>query len=91
MALIKTETFKNENGFKMIREFFGRDAEHISGIVEKPVPQENEPIETEELISQDEINAEILLNQTQIMAKQAEQDEVLAEILLGQVGGAENV
>lgn len=34
---------------------------------------------------QDLVNAEILLNQADILAKQNEQDEVLAEILLNQM------
>lgn len=37
--------------------------------------------------TQDEINAEMLLNQSAILAKQEEQNEVLAEILLNQMGG----
>ena len=41
---------------------------------------EYEPTET------DIINAEILLNQADILAKQNEHDEVLAEILLNQMG-----
>ena len=35
---------------------------------------------------QDEVNAEILLNQMDIMTKQEEQDRVLAEILLNGLG-----
>ena len=45
--------------------------------------QEDSVVEPE--IAQDEINAEILLNQANIQAKQAEQDEVLAELLLNTV------
>lgn len=44
------------------------------------VEKEYEPTETEL------IQAEILLNQADIIAKQNEQDEVLAEILLNQMG-----
>lgn len=47
--------------------------------VEQPEP-EYEPTE------QELINAELLLNQIDIIAKQNEQDEVLAEILLNQMG-----
>ena len=36
--------------------------------------------------SSDEVNAAILLNQMDIMAKQAEMDAVLAEILLNRLG-----
>lgn len=86
MALIKTETFTNEEtGVEMIREYYGKDEEHISATVEKPIEEDTEP-EFEEPI-QDELNAEMLLNQTTIIAKQEEQDEVLAEILLNQMEG----
>lgn len=44
------------------------------------IPPEPEPEPTEQEI----IQAETLLNQAEIMAKQNEQDEVLAAILLGQ-------
>ena len=54
-------------------------------IVGTYVPKEPEPSETEI------IQAEILLNQAEIIAKQKEQDEVLAELLLGQQGVAKNV
>ena len=40
---------------------------------------------SEESNTQEELNAEILLNQASILAKQEEQDEVLAEILLNQM------
>lgn len=43
------------------------------------------PEPVEQPISQDEINAEILLNQAHIMQTQNAQDEVLAEILLNSV------
>lgn len=44
------------------------------------------PVMSESKISQELLNAEILLNQAEILAKQNEQDEVLAEILLNQMG-----
>ena len=50
--------------------------------IENFLPKQEEP---EPEIAQDEINAEILLNQANIQAKQAEQDEVLAELLLNTV------
>ncbi len=43
-------------------------------------------IEMPEVSEQDEINAEILLNQAEILAKLNEQDEVQAQILLNQIG-----
>ena len=42
--------------------------------------------ELPEISEQDEINAEILLNQAEILAKLNEQDEVQAQILLNQTG-----
>lgn len=46
----------------------------------EPQPQPPEPTE------QEMVQAELLLNQIEIMQKQDEQDEVLAEILLNQLG-----
>ena len=43
-------------------------------------------VELPEVSEQDEINAEILLNQAEILAKLNEQDEVQAQILLNQMG-----
>ena len=45
-----------------------------------------EPV-IEEPSEQDTINAELLLNQAQIISSQGSMDEVLAEILLNQIGG----
>lgn len=53
----------------------------------KEVEQTNEIEPTEDEL----IQAEILLNQAEIIAKQNEHDEVLAEILLGQQEAKENV
>ena len=44
-----------------------------------------------EMTEQELIQAEILLNQAEIIAKQKEHDEVLAELLLGQQEVAKNV
>lgn len=49
--------------------------------IPEPTP-EPEP----ELTEAELVQAEILLNQAEILAKQNEQDEVLAEILLNQMG-----
>lgn len=46
-------------------------------VTEEPIPEPTE---------QELIQAELLLNQIDIIAKQNEQDEVLAEILLNQMG-----
>ena len=43
--------------------------------------------EIEEIVSNEEIQAEILLNQAEIISKQNEHDEILAELLLGQQKG----
>lgn len=48
--------------------------------VPQPQPQPPEPTE------QELVQAEMLLNQIEIMSRQNEQDEVLAEILLNQLG-----
>ena len=53
----------------------------------KEVEQTNEIEPTEDEL----IQAEILLNQSEIIAKQKEHDEVLAELLLGQQEVAKNV
>lgn len=52
--------------------------------VSKPLP-EIDDIDSE--ITQDEVNASILLNQAKIMKTQQEQDETMANILLNQIGG----
>ena len=52
---------------------------------------ESEPVPEPEPTEQELIQAEILLNQAEIIAKQNEHDEVLAEILLGQQEVAANV
>jgi hypothetical protein len=52
----------------------------IESVTSKDENQIIEPTETEL------IQAELLLNQADIIAKQNEQDEVLAEILLNQMG-----
>lgn len=49
------------------------------------------PEVVDQLTDQELINAEILLNQADILSNQAVMDEVLAEILLSQTGGSENV
>ena len=51
------------------------------------VEYEPEPVVQD--MTNDEVQAQILLNQVQIIAKQQEQDEVLAAILLDQAKGGE--
>lgn len=73
-------TAEIKNGFNLIYKYENGE---ITAEYEKS-PQA-EPTE------QELIQAEILLNQAEIIAKQKEQDEVLAELLLGQQGVAKNV
>lgn len=52
--------------------------------VSKPLPEiDDDNFE----LTQDEVNASILLNQAKIMKTQQEQDETMANILLNQIGG----
>lgn len=60
--------------------------EYDNGTVERYLTGSDKPIEVEPEPTQDEINAELLLNQMDIMTKQEEQDAVLAEILLNGLG-----
>lgn len=91
--LIKTEEFVDEDGVRMCKEFFGSDEENITCVITRPVIDESSDSlpEIEDVITEEEFQAQLLLNQTEIIAKQEEQDEVLAEILLNQMGGEENV
>lgn len=56
---------------------------YVDGVWVAYEPDETEPEPTE----QETVNAEILLNQAEILSNQSDTDEVLAEILLNQVGG----
>lgn len=89
--LVKSERYTDENGVERQKDYFGPDKDTITSTVDCPVPQEiSYPEETvEPEISGEEIQAQILLNQADIIAKQQEQDEVLAAILLNQVKGGE--
>lgn len=61
---------------------------YVDGVWEEV---ESEPVSEPEPTEQELIQAEILLNQAEIIAKQKEHDEVLAELLLGQQEVAANV
>lgn len=83
--LIKKEKLKEDDKeYEML--YFGKDEKHISATVKRPVQVQNdidtELPEQEDVVETDEVLAEILLNQTNIKAKQEEQDEVLAMLLL---------
>lgn len=58
----------------------------VDEIGENPFIEEQQEQEVIENSYEDLVQAELLLNQINIMAKQEEQDEVLAEILLNQLG-----
>jgi len=94
-VLIKSEKYTDENNIERQKDYFGPDKDTVTSTVDSPVPQETEYSESETAeadISGEEIQAQILLNQAEIAAKQAEQDEVLAAILLNQMkGGGEGV
>lgn len=83
--LIKKEELKEDDKEYEIL-YFGKDEKHISATVKRPVQVQNdidtELPEQEDVVETDEVLAEILLNQTNIKAKQEEQDEVLAMLLL---------
>lgn len=80
--LIKKERLKENNEEYEIL-YFGKDEDNISATVKKPVQNDTErPEQDEDEVETDEILAEILLNQTNMKAKQEEQDEVLAMLLL---------
>lgn len=93
--LIKTEKFKDESGMEMQKEYFGEDENNITSTITSPVyheilPEEQEQLEGEQgELALEEVQAQILLNQADIIAKQQEQDEVLAVILLNQMEGGE--
>lgn len=69
--------------------------QHIDMLCDKLDEEDREQrLKEEELnrpISQDEIQAEILLNQADILANQNAQDEVLAEVLLNSLEVSTNV
>ncbi|WP_343208237.1 hypothetical protein [Anaerolentibacter hominis] len=68
MALIKTETYTDENNILHEVKYFGRDADHISGIVDAPIIEYEEP---EVPLSDSDILAQVQLN-TEYLACMAE-------------------
>ena len=84
--LIKEERLE-EKGNKVVKKYFGTDKEHITAVVTEAVSDDIPDGTMQELPEPDEqdvVQAQILLNQADIIAKQQEQDEVLAEMLLQQ-------
>lgn len=84
--LIKEERNTLPDGSTEIIKYFGESKDKIGSTVKiTTLPQETqEP--PEEIISTEEIQAQILLNQAEIIANQQAQDEVLAEILISGLG-----
>lgn len=81
--LIKEEKFYKDS-IPYVRKYFGNDEEHIVGILEAPEDDYIKPDSEPEPTETELIQAELLLNQQEIIIKQNEHDEVLAAILLGQ-------
>lgn len=81
--LIKKERLKENNEEYEIL-YFGKDEDNISATVKKPVQNDTdtELPEQEDVVETEEVLAEMLLNQTNMKAKQEEQDEVLAMLFL---------
>lgn len=79
-----------ENMIRIDEDFDLTNKRYIDGNWVEYVPESNETenSKNETEISDDElIQAEMLLNQESIIAKQKEHDEILAELLLGQQKG----
>ena len=87
--VLKTEII-TENGVELKKTQYTSDGKSIIGISTENVSEKENELE-EEPTETELIQAEILLNQSEIIAKQKEQDEVLAELLLGQQEVAANV
>lgn len=75
-----------ENMIRIEEDFDLTNKKYVNGKWIEYVPEKTE---FEEETSDDEIiQAEMLLNQAEIISKQKEHDEILAELLLGQQKGA---
>lgn len=80
-----------ENMIQIEEDFDLTNKRYIDGNWIEYVPDENETENNEndtEFSETERIQAEMLLNQERIIAKQNEHDEILAELLLGQQKGA---
>lgn len=80
--LIKEEKFLKDN-VQYIKKYFGTDEEHITGILEAPVVDE-ENIKINKLSSNDIALSQILLTQQEIIISQNENQKVLSDIILNQ-------
>lgn len=73
-----------ENMIRIDEDFDLTNKKYENGKWVEYVPKVSE---IEETVSNEEIQAETLLNQAEIISKQNEHDEILAELLLGQQKG----
>ena len=73
-----------ENMIRIDEDFDLTNKKYENGKWVEYVPKVSE---IEETVSNEEIQAEILLNQAEIISKQNEHDEILAALLLGQQKG----
>ena len=73
-----------ENMIRIDEDFDLTNKKYENGKWVEYVPKVSE---IEETVSNEKIQAEILLNQAEIISKQNEHDEILAELLLGQQKG----
>ena len=73
-----------ENMIRIDEDFDLTNKKYENGKWVEYVPKVSE---IEETVSNEEIQAEIFLNQAEIISKQNEHDEILAELLLGQQKG----
>lgn len=88
MAMILIEKKEiEENGVVYIVETYQSNKTGKKSVVKYPKPSEVTPEPVEPEPTDEELQAEMLLMQTEIIANQNAQDEVLAEILLNQIGG----
>lgn len=86
-----SDSLTNENGiyrYKYIdNEVVEKTAEEIENETEKSKNETENNENDTEFSETERIQAEMLLNQERIIAKQNEHDEILAELLLGQQKG----
>ena len=80
--LIKEEKFIKDN-VPYIKKYFGTDEEHITGILEAPVV-EDENINVNKLSSNDIAISQILLTQQEMIIKQNENEKILSDFISSQ-------
>lgn len=80
--LIKEEKFIKDN-IPYIKKYFGTDEEHITGILEAPIV-EDENINVSKPSSNDIAISQILLTQQEMIIKQNENEKVLSDFISSQ-------